>query len=821
MAQEYMEQEYKVIGKIVPRVDGNEKVLGKIKYTSDLKFPGMLYGKVLRSPHAHARILSIDYSKAKKLHGVVEVITADDVPNNKGIIGLTIADCGVLAKEKVRYIGDAVAAVAAVSEEIAEKALELIDVKYEMLPTVFDPEEAMKPEAPQIHEGYENPEYRGCGNIVSIRNVIRGDVEEGFKEADFIIEDRFETQPIDQAPMERESYVSSFEPGGTLTVWAKTQAPYWERVILSRALRIPQHRIRVVTSAVGGGFGGCFCVRLMYICAALSRKVGCGIPVKMVNTREEEFVCSTIRHPIITYFKTGVKKDGSITARQCRAILNNGAYTDNGDLVSAYVGEIYASTYKTYHLKYEGYTVYTNNPFGGAYRGYGNPQLTLGFEQHIDHVAETIGMDSVDFRVKNAVETGYVKADGTKFKSCGLKECIEKVAEAIDWNAKRGKLTKIGRKVRGVGIACGTHAAGWRGGFDTFIWRTGYKTPEELYAVDPFSKFIARRLDGSLVWREHFDKVPRYDSDASTCVLRVNEDGTVNLEIGEIEYGQGLTTTMSMIVAEELGIRVEDVKVRFGDTDGGAWGAGSFASRVTTIGGRAVLNAAKKAKDVIFGLASELLEAAPEDMEAKDRKIYVKGTNKFCHIEDVAFLAYASRDAGFLTVRGYWDADTSKLVDLETGQGSQAVAYIFFACAMEVEVDTETGEVSVLKTFGAYDAGKIINPLGAEGQIEGSTAQGIGFALNENLNWEEGRVLHANFSKYHMATAVDMPLDMRSIFVETHETSGPYGAKGIGEPGHVPQPAALANAIYDATGIRLRGIPITPEKILAALRKER
>jgi CO/xanthine dehydrogenase Mo-binding subunit len=549
--------------------------------------------------------------------------------------------------------------------------------------------------------------------------------------------------------------------------------------------------------------------------------VGRGIPVRTVNTREEEFVCSTIRHPITIQFKTGVKKDGSITARQCKAILNNGAYTDNGDLVSAYVGEIFASTYKTYHLEYEGYTVYTNNPFGGAYRGYGNPQLTLGFEQHIDHVAETIGMDPVEFRVKNAVETGYVKADGTEFKSCGLKECIEKVAETIDWKAKRGKRERIGRKVRGVGIACGTHATGWRGGFDTFIWRTGHKTPEELYAVDPDSQFIVRKPDGSLTWREHFDKVPRYDSDASSCVLRVNEDGTVNLEIGEIEYGQGLTTTMSMIVAEELGIRVDDIKVTFGDTDGGAWGAGSFASRVTTIGGRAVLDAAKKAKEILSHFASELLEAAPEDMEARDRKLYVKGTNKFCHIEDAAFMAYSSRDAGHLTVRGYWDADTSKLVDLETGQGSQAVAYIFFACAMEVEVDTETGEVAVLRTLGAYDAGRIINLAGAEGQIEGSTAQGIGFALNEDLNWENGRVLHSNFTKYHMATAVDMPPDMRSIFVETYETSGPYGAKGIGEPGHVPQPAALANAIYDATGIRLDGIPITPEKVLVALRSQK
>jgi putative selenate reductase molybdopterin-binding subunit len=813
-------EKYNVIGSRVHRVDGYEKVLGKAKYTSDLKFPGMLHGKALRSPHPHARILGIDYRKAMELAGVAAIITAEDIPNNTGVIGGTIADCGVLAEGKVRYIGDPLAAVAAATEEIAEKALELIEVHYEVLPAVFDPEKAMGGEAPQIHEGYENPQFRGRGNIASIRQVARGDVEEGFTEADYIIEDRFETHPIDQAPLERESYVASFEPGGTLTVWAKTQGPYWERLWLSKALKIPQHRIRVVASVIGGGFGGCLSARLIYICTALALKVSRGIPVRMVNTREEEFVCSTIRHPIITCFKTGVKKDGTLTARECKAILNNGAFTDNGDLISSYLGEMFASTYKTYHLKFDGYTVYTNNSFGGAYRGYGNPQLILGYEQHIDHVAETIGMDAVEFRIKNAVEEGYVKADGWKFKSCGLKECIEKVAKEIGWQKKRGKRIKRGGKVRGVGIACGTHAAGSRGGQDSFIWRTGCRTPEELHAVDPKSKLLVQKPDGSWTWRKYFGKVERYDSDASLCVLRMNEDGTVNLEIGEIEYGQGCLTTLSMIVAEELGIRVEDVKATFGDTDGGAWGAPTFASRVTTIAGRAVMDAAQKAKKILFRCASELLEAHPEDMEAKDRKIYVKGTNEFCHIADAAFLAYATRDAGFLTVRGYWDADDSTLLDLKTGQGSQAFAHIFFASAMEVEVDIATGEVSILRTLGAYDAGTIINPIGAEGQIDGATVQGIGYALKENLNWENGRVLHTNFTKYNMLTAIDVP-PIQSMFVETHETSGPYGAKGLGEPAHVPQPAAIANAVYDATGVRLSGLPITPEKILAALKERR
>jgi len=813
-----MDEEYRVIGKRVRRVDAVEKVLGKAKYTTDLKFPGMLYGKVLRSHYAHARVVRIDFTKARQLKGVVECISAKDVPNNRGAIGGTISDCFVLAEDKVHYVGDALAAVAAVSPEVTERALELIEVEYDVLPAVYDPEEAMKDGAPQVHEGYENPQLHGSRNIASIRRVIRGDVEKGFRESDFVVEDRFETHGVDQTPMEREAYIAAFEAGGKLNVWAKSQGPYWERVFLSRAFRIPQHRIRVVTNAIGGGFGGCLNVRLLYICTALAKKIGGGVPVKMVNTREEEFVCSTIRHPIITYFRTGVRKDGFIVARQCKAVLNNGAYTDNGDLVSAYIGEIFASTYKTYHLKFDGYTVYTNTPYGGAYRGYGNPQLTFGLEQHIDRVAETIVMDAVEFRVKNAVETGYEKADGTVFKSCGLKECMSAVAEAVDWKAKKHKKERNVRKVRGVGIACGTHAAGARVGQNSFIWRTGCATPDKLYEVEPESPYLVSESDGSVDWREHFEFLPRYDSDASLCVLRINEDGTANLEIGEIEYGQGLLTTMAMIVAEQLGLRIEDVNVTFGDTSRAAWGAPTFASKVTLITGRAVLAATEKAKKILFDFASKLIEANPEDMVARDRKIYVKGTNKYCHIEDAAYLAYSTRDAGYLTVTGYWDADTSKLLDLETGQGTQAVAHIFFAAAVEVEIDTETAEISILKNYSAYDAGKIINPLGAEGQVDGATAQGLGYALKENLNWEKGRVLYTNFVKYGMPTSIDMPADMKSIFIETYETSGPYGAKGLGEAAHVPHPAAIANAIYNATGKRLRRLPITQEEVFAALR---
>ncbi|MFQ5762179.1 MAG: xanthine dehydrogenase family protein molybdopterin-binding subunit, partial [Candidatus Bathyarchaeia archaeon] len=507
-------------------------------------------------------------------------------------------------------------------------------------------------------------------------------------------------------------------------------------------------------------------------------------------------------------------------SRYCRFLQENGAYTDYGDLVTQWVGESFAGIYKTDHLKYEGILVYTNRPYGGPYRGFGDPQLQFALEQHMDKMTESLGIDPVEFRLKNAVESGYVMPNGVPLKSCGLRECITKVAEEVGWKNRRQRI-KVGRKVRGVGIACGQHGCGWRAGFDTFLWRTGFRTPEECYRFNPKSPYIRVDEAGKVRWRQGFDSLKLYDSDPSTCVLRVNDDGTINLQIGEVDHGQGALTTMAIIVSEELGVKLEDIKVSFGDTDAGAFGLGTYASRVTTIGGRAVLDAAKKAKALIFKHASNMLEASPDSLVARDGKVFIRDDpERFVTFADAAFQAYASRDGGHVIVEGYYDAEDSVIPDAETGQGSVSVANLFFAQAIEVEVDTETGEVEVKRIFAAKDAGRIINPVGAEGQVQGAVSQGLGYALSEDIVMEKGRVLNPNFLKYVTPSAVDMPpLDIH--FAETYEPAGPYGAKGLGEPALVPVAPAIANAVHDATGVRIYSLPITPEKILHGLKRSK
>ena len=801
-------KEFNIIGKRVPNVDVFDKVTGGAKYTADIKLDRMVYGKVLRSPHPHAIINKVDIRKAKALPGVVGVIVGKDVPHNSRILGSTVNDQSVLTEDKARFIGDAVAAVAATTPEIAEQALELIEVDYEVLPPVLTMEEALKPGAPKIHDYAEN-------NIASVRKAGFGDVEKGFKDADFVCEGEFETQSQEHATMEPMAAIALYDPRGELTVWTCTQAPYKEKAILSRAFGIPHHKIRVIVPTVGGGFGGKDVqMRIIYICVALSIKCS-GKPVKLVYNREEDLVSDTIRHPSKIYLKTGVKKDGTITARQCFLQLNNGAYTHHGDLVCGAVGVVYAGVYKTPNLKYDSKLVYTNTPYGGPCRGFGNVQITFAVESHTDDVARGIGMDPVEFRLKNAVSEGdYNITRGTKIGRCGLKECIKKASDAIGWEEKR-KSHKEGRKVRGVGIAGGNHWCGWRTGFDGNVWRTGFRDPDELYEEDPSSGFL-KVEHGKSQWRDHF-KQELYDSDASSCILTMNEDGTVILQIGDPEIGQGLKTAIGMIAAEELGIELEDIKVIGVDTDSGAFGIGTYSSRATFVLGNAVIDAAKKAKSALFHIAAEILDAGPDDLDVKNRKIYVK-TNPLKHmlIGDAAFKTYSQRQGGELVFHGYHDPN-STIPDKKTGQGTISATWSYFAQAIEVEVDIETGEVEILNLKSAHDVGRLINPIGAEGQVEGAGHQGIGYAFSEELHWKEGgRIKNPNLLNYRIPTAEDMCL-IDPIFVETDDPEGPFGAKGLGEPASVPVAPAIGNAILNAIGVRITDLPFTPEKILKAI----
>ncbi|MFQ5762684.1 MAG: xanthine dehydrogenase family protein molybdopterin-binding subunit, partial [Candidatus Bathyarchaeia archaeon] len=524
-------------------------------------------------------------------------------------------------------------------------------------------------------------------------------------------------------------------------------------------------------------------------------------------------------HPVEVVLKTGVKKDGTLTARQCKFIIDNGAYTDYGELLGIGVWDLFAGTYRVQNVSYEVRVVYTNTPAGGAYRGFGNPQLSFARESQMDIIAEALNMDPVELRLKNAVETGDLKASGWEIRSCGLKECVTKVAEGIGWKEKHGKKRVSGTKMRGVGIACGEHWSCWRGGYNTNIWRTGYATPEQLYKADPSSPHITVGTDGKVRWRPGFEMGP-YDADPSSCVLIVNEDGTVNLHVSDVDRGQGSHTAFGIIAAEELGVPLEDVNVKGVDTDVGAYSPGTYASRATYVCGNAVRNAANQAKTTLFKFASEMLEAPPEELKAAEGRIFVKDSpERFVRIADAAFRAYATRDGGHIIVKGYYDPD-SVLLNPGTGEGAVSAAWLYFAQASEVEVDVETGEVKILNVISAHDAGTVVNPIGAEGQAEGAVAQGAGYALSEELTMEEGRVLNPNFLRYIIPSTSSMP-NVKTSFVDTYEPKGPFGAKGLGEPGLVAVAPSVANAVNAAVGVRICELPITPEKVLWALQSKK
>jgi len=762
-------EELSVVGKRLPRVDAIEKATGEAKYTVDIKLPGMLYGKVLRSPHPHARILKIDTSKARRLPGVRAVITAEDTPKIKfGHEGLgpDFEDQLPLADEKVRYIGDEVAAVAAVDNDTAEEALGLIEVDYEELPAVFDQEEAMKPGAPLIHEGVEL-------NIAATLKFEEGDVEKGFKEADHIFEDRFTTQAQHHCCMEPHNTVAQFDRSGNLTVWSSTQSTFFLRRGLARVFAIPLGKVRVREVKVGGGFGGkCdFDVGSeACISAFLSKKSG--NPVKLELTRKEDFIATRTRHPFITDIKTGVKKDGTLTARYIKVVEDNGAYNSAGPSVIA-IGYVAGSSInRITNVKYEGYCVYTNKTFGGAFRGYGNPQVTFALESQMDIIAEKLGIDPLEIRLKNAVQPGDITPCGWKITSCGVSECLQKAADGLNWKEKRRR-----RKAkRGVGIANMIHVSDTRA--YNFNW------------------------------------------DGSAAFIKLHDDGTASLMTGEVDMGQGTYTVLAQIAAEELGVRLEDIRVIAMDTETTPLGLGAWSSRTTLAGGNGVKIAAADAKRQLLEVAAEKLEANIEDLEARSGRIYVKGSpEKGMSIAEAVRASQYSAQRGNILGRGYYNAP-NEMVDHQTGRGNISPAYPFAAQAVEVEVDIETGKVKVLKFVAAHDLGKAINPVTAEGQIEGGVHMGLGYALTEGLvHDEKGKILNPSFTDYKMLNVFDMP-PVKPILVETNDPEGPFGAKGLGEPVLVPTAAAIANAIYDAVGVRIKELPITPEKLLKALKEK-
>lgn len=753
-------KELTVVGERIPILDGKEKVTGEAKYAADLKFPHMLYGKILRSPHPHAKILNIDISKAKKVPGVKAVITTKDTPQKKW--GAFIEDQTIFGVDKVRYIGEEVAAVAAVDEYTAEEALQLIKVDYEILPAVFDPEEAVLPGAPLIHEEAKN-------NIALRLDINRGDIQAGFNESDDIIEERFATSLVHQCYTEPTASVASMDINGRLTVWAPVQYIFLARRRWAKALDMDVSRLRVIQSKVGGGFGGKTAdENSTPICCVLTKVTG--KPVKIVLTREEEFVAGRPRVPAVIYLKMGVKKDGTFTAKEARIFGDNGAYSGKGPSTISTIAIRPDSLYRFKNIRTEALLVYTNKVPTGAYRGFGNPQMAFALESFIDIIADRLHLDPLEIRLKNAVQTGDTTAHGWKIRSCGYSECIRKAASVAGW--KEYKEAKPSLKGIGVGIAGVIHVSG----------------------------------------NKHFG------FDGSNIFIKISEDGRAKIISGEGDLGQGANTVLTQIAAEELGIPLKDIEISQADTEFTPFCFGAFGSRVTTIAGNAVRLAAADAKRQLIEIASQVLEESPTDLICEGGRIFVRGApERYLTIAEVIQAGLFKLGNINVLGQGSFDPD-SEVPDPKTKYGNISSAYEFGAHVAVVRVCEETGNVEILDFVAAHDVGRAINPMLVEGQIEGGVAQGIGYALLEDMQLKNGKVLNPNFTDFKVPLAPDLP-PIRTIMVETRDPQGPFGGKGLGEATIVPTAPAIANAIFDAVGVRIRDLPITSEKILKALKE--
>ena len=758
-----MERELDVVGTRVPMVDAAAKATGAAQFTDDLILPGMLYGKILRSPLPHARILRIDTSKAERLAGVKGVMTGRDIPDRKYGIVPKAKDEYALAKNKVRFMGDEVAAVCAIDPEIAEEALELIKVDYEELPAVFDPKEAIEQGAPLVHDDVP-------GNIsASIRKEF-GNVEAGFEESDFIFEDSFYSQPVNHAPLEPHAAAAQYDPlKGELIIWSSTQIPFFLRRNLSTTLLVPESKIRVIKPKVGGGFGGKIDMYAKDFCACwFAMKLG--RPVKFVYEREEVFIATRQRHPVYLGVKTGVKRDGTILAQRFWAHADGGAYNSTAPLMITLLGFFLMIPYRVPNLLYEGHHVYTNKPVGGAMRGHGVPQARFAVERHLDMIAERIGVDPAEIRIKNSIHAGEPHPAGFIIHTCGFSDTVRKAAEAIGWRKKRGKLP-FGR---GVGLAGGSFPSG----------------------------------------------VSNMSHISSGAVVQLGRDGAVNVLTGAADIGQGAETVIAQIVAEELGVPLDDIRVTAADTGITPLDPGTFGSGVTVRAGNAARLAVMALKKKLFEFVAEKLEVNPEDLVAKDRRIYVRGSPDEGIALSVALKAYQYADLPMPIVgRGSWTAPATEPTTLLKEGGNFSPSYSFMTQAAEVEVDPQTGSVKVLKMVTAHDCGKAINPMLVEGQLEGSVVGGMGQALYEEVVTERGQVMNPSFLDYGIPTTMEMP-EIEAIEVETDDPLGPFGAKESGEGTQVSPAPAILNAIYDAVGVDFTELPVTPEKILKALEEK-
>jgi 4-hydroxybenzoyl-CoA reductase alpha subunit len=764
--------EYAVLGKRLPRIDGPVKAAGTARFTDDLVLPGMLHGKILRSPHAHARILSIDTTRAERLLGVRAVIVGEDFGDYRYGLRPDTRDEYPLARGKVRYLGEEVAAVAAVDEDTALAALDLIHVEYEVLPAVTDPEEALREDAPRLHE--DKP-----GNISVHMKTSFGDVDEAFRQADYIREDRFYSQSVLHGYLEPNAALALWEAPNRITIWASKQSPYFLYRNLANCFKVPLSHVRLIQPYIGGGFGGKnggypvdFCTVL------LSKKTG--RPVKIALTMEEVLAAHRRRHPMIVWLKTGVRKDGTILAHDCRIIADGGAGSGVGPTTIANAFAFMNLPYVVPNVRYDAYRVYTNRPISVAQRGNGIQQIRFAADVQLEMIIDDLGLDPVEVRRKNGAYVGYRTANGMNVKSCGLEETITEAVKAANWEVEyrpwREKAHEpLGRIARGLGIACNSFESGAR--------LTGHN--------------------------------------CCTAVIKVHEDGTASLLTGSTDAGQGSETVLAMITAEILGIRLEDVFVPQTDSTVTPVDPGSFGSRVSSTAGNAVKIAALDAKNQLLKVAAELLAVAVDDIEFRDRQVFVKAApEKSMRFRDLARKTVAWGSGTTVIGQGSWGQNIEPK-NFDTGEGDSGGAYSFGTQAAWVEVDTETGKVSVQRMVVAHDLGFALNPLAVEGQHEGSIAGGVGHTIYEHCVENNGQNLTPNLTAYGLPTVYDLPEAMISLSIESNDPVGAFGAKESGEGTQVSTIPAIVNAIHNAIGVWITDLPVTPEKVLKALREHK
>lgn len=751
-----------IIGTSSTRVDARDKVMGRAVYIDDIKLPGMLYGKILRSRYPHARITRIDVSRVEHLPGVKGFVVGADLPF---LHGESLMDEPFLARDKVRYTGEGVAAVAATDAETAENACELIQVEYVELPAVFEPLEAVKPNAPLIHTQVEK--YKRASstitpmpgtNVCNYFELKKGDVEKGFKQSDLIFEDTFTTPMQAHACIEPHGAIALIDDESNVTLWANNDSPHRARKEIASAFNLALNKVRVITPQyIGGNFGGKGGLKAEAAALALAWKIR-NRPIKVMYTRDEEF-CSTIgRHPSVIKIKTGVKRDGTLIARQVKLYLATGAYAEKGPTVTRFGGVSAAGPYRIPNVQIETYCVYTNRQLAGAMRGYGGPQASWAYESQMDIIAAKLGIDPLDLRLRHVYVDGDTHTTGQPIAANGLRECLVQVGESMEWGSKPLK------KNQGRGVACMERAV---------------KTPF-----------------------------------GSAAFVKVNEDGTVDVLSSTTEVGQGSATIVCQIVAEELGVPMSRVRKAAPDTAFTPYDASTTSSRSTFHMGNAVKMAAADAKQQIIQLAAKSFKA--DDIVIKGGNVFsTRAPDNALTIAQVLSDNFGS--SGTVLGRGYYIPQTSE------GAGAyfsvEMIFWLLGAHGVELEVNRETGQVKILKLYAAHDAGKSINPQTCKEQIRGGAALGMAFALYEDLMFKGGMVLNPSLLSYKVPSALEIP-EIEPIVVEHAHPEGPYGAKGVGETTNVPTPPAIANAIYNAVGIRIKDLPITPDKILEALRSK-